>query len=98
MTDSNFAKSMKSLAQKLMRSALLMLILVSVAMVSSAPAGAQGRLPIVRDAEIEALHERLLALAASHASGRLVSLLEGGYSLDGLARSAEAHVGALVGV
>ena len=28
--------------------------------------------------------------------GRLVSLLEGGYDLEGLARSAAAHVGALM--
>ena len=30
--------------------------------------------------------------AARHASGRLVSLLEGGYNLDALARSVEAHL------
>jgi acetoin utilization deacetylase AcuC-like enzyme len=29
-------------------------------------------------------------------SGRLVSVLEGGYSLDGLASAAAAHVAALV--
>lgn len=37
----------------------------------------------------------LRELARRHASGRLVSILEGGYDLDGLARSAAAHVAAL---
>jgi acetoin utilization deacetylase AcuC-like enzyme len=37
----------------------------------------------------------LVALARRHADGRLVSLLEGGYSLEGLAASARAHVEAL---
>ena len=41
--------------------------------------------------------QRLLAIAARRCSGRLVSLLEGGYDLDGLARSAAAHVAALMG-
>jgi acetoin utilization deacetylase AcuC-like enzyme len=39
--------------------------------------------------------ERLVALAHTHASGRLVSTLEGGYDLAALAASASAHVGAL---
>ncbi len=34
----------------------------------------------------------LVALAARHTSGRLVSILEGGYDLDALAASAAAHV------
>ena len=38
----------------------------------------------------------LLEVAGRHAAGRLVSLLEGGYSLEGLAASVEAHVGELV--
>jgi acetoin utilization deacetylase AcuC-like enzyme len=33
--------------------------------------------------------------AARHANGRLVSLLEGGYNLDALGRSVEAHLKAL---
>lgn len=37
----------------------------------------------------------ILDLARDHCGGRVVSLLEGGYSLDGLARSVEAHVGEL---
>ncbi len=40
--------------------------------------------------------QRLLAIADARCSGRLVSLLEGGYDLEGLARSAAAHVGALM--
>jgi acetoin utilization deacetylase AcuC-like enzyme len=35
---------------------------------------------------------RLMDVADRHAGGRLVSLLEGGYDLEGLARSAAAHV------
>jgi acetoin utilization deacetylase AcuC-like enzyme len=38
----------------------------------------------------------LCALAAKHAGGRVVSTLEGGYDLVGLAESAAAHVGALM--
>ncbi|MCW8809067.1 MAG: histone deacetylase family protein, partial [Rhodanobacter sp.] len=40
--------------------------------------------------------ERLLALARTHAGGRLVSSLEGGYDLAALASSAAAHVSALM--
>ncbi len=35
-------------------------------------------------------------IAAKHCGGRLVSTLEGGYALDGLAAAVAAHVGALV--
>ncbi|WP_213953564.1 histone deacetylase family protein [Variovorax sp. dw_954] len=35
---------------------------------------------------------RVRAVARQHADGRIVSLLEGGYNLDALARSVEAHV------
>ena len=35
------------------------------------------------------------AFAASRCGGRVVSLLEGGYDLDALASSVEAHVGVL---
>jgi acetoin utilization deacetylase AcuC-like enzyme len=38
-----------------------------------------------------------MALAQKRCGGRVVSLLEGGYDLEGLARSAAAHVGALMG-
>ena len=40
--------------------------------------------------------ELLAGLARERCAGRLVSLLEGGYDLEGLAESVEAHVGALV--
>ncbi len=40
--------------------------------------------------------ERLMACAARHCEGRLVSTLEGGYDLDALAASAAAHVRALL--
>src|SRR5690606_28923418 len=39
----------------------------------------------------------LMAAAARHCGGRIVSLLEGGYDLEGLADSAAAHVATLMG-
>lgn len=42
--------------------------------------------------------EQLLEVARDHAGGRLVSALEGGYDLDALGRSAQAHVRALMAV
>lgn len=39
---------------------------------------------------------RLCDIAARHAGGRLVSVLEGGYDLEALAASAAAHVGVLM--
>ncbi len=44
------------------------------------------------------LSERIQAVADRHAQGRVVSCLEGGYALDALARSVEAHLRALAGV
>lgn len=43
------------------------------------------------------LTAELLGIAARHAGGRLVSVLEGGYNLDALAASAAAHVRTLMG-
>jgi acetoin utilization deacetylase AcuC-like enzyme len=40
--------------------------------------------------------EKLCDLAARHCDGRIVSCLEGGYDLAALARSASAHVDALI--
>ena len=40
---------------------------------------------------------RILEVANKHAGGRIVSMLEGGYALDALARSAAAHVAVLLG-
>ena len=41
---------------------------------------------------------RIVELAVKHASGRIVSGLEGGYALDALAASACAHVQTLAGL
>ena len=41
---------------------------------------------------------QLMDVAARHAKGRIVSCLEGGYNLDALARSVEAHVRVLAGL
>jgi acetoin utilization deacetylase AcuC-like enzyme len=41
--------------------------------------------------------KRLMELADRHCQGRIVSLLEGGYDLEGLGKSAAAHVDALMG-
>lgn len=40
---------------------------------------------------------RLMEIADRHAGGRVVSVLEGGYSLKGLSLSVKAHVDALMG-
>jgi acetoin utilization deacetylase AcuC-like enzyme len=39
---------------------------------------------------------KLMAVARKHAQERVVSVLEGGYDLEGLSRSAAAHVTALM--
>jgi acetoin utilization deacetylase AcuC-like enzyme len=41
--------------------------------------------------------ERLMETARKHCGGKVVSLLEGGYDLEGLSRSVAAHVGTLMG-
>jgi acetoin utilization deacetylase AcuC-like enzyme len=41
--------------------------------------------------------EAAMEIAARHAKGRIVSVLEGGYDLEGLSRSAAAHLLALMG-
>ncbi|KEF41894.1 MAG: histone deacetylase [Cyanobium sp. CACIAM 14] len=51
----------------------------------------------LEDGDFAALTELLLAIAADHARGRLVSTLEGGYDLAGVASAATAHVAALMG-
>jgi len=50
----------------------------------------------LEEADYAWVTERLLEAAGRHAKGRLVSTLEGGYDLDALAASAEAHVAALM--
>ena len=47
------------------------------------------------DRDFADLTDVVLEIAARHAGGRLVSVLEGGYSLEGLAGAATAHVGRL---
>ena len=49
------------------------------------------------DGDFAELTRLLQDLADKHADGRLVSALEGGYSLAGLAASVQSHVGALLG-
>jgi acetoin utilization deacetylase AcuC-like enzyme len=50
----------------------------------------------VTDEGFAKLTRVLLAIAGDHASGRLVSILEGGYSLTGLSRAVSAHLQALL--
>jgi acetoin utilization deacetylase AcuC-like enzyme len=49
------------------------------------------------DTDFADLTTLMLEIADTYAGGRLVSVLEGGYSLDGLASAAVAHVNALRG-
>ena len=51
----------------------------------------------LRDGDFAEMTSRLQEVADKHAQGRLVSALEGGYSLEGLAAAAGSHVGALLG-
>jgi len=50
-----------------------------------------GQMGLVED-DYAWITQQLMAVAQRHAKGRLVSCLEGGYNLDALARSVEAHV------
>jgi acetoin utilization deacetylase AcuC-like enzyme len=54
-----------------------------------------GNLRLV-EADYAWITRRLMEIARKRSAGRLVSLLEGGYDLEGLARSAAAHVSALM--
>jgi acetoin utilization deacetylase AcuC-like enzyme len=47
--------------------------------------------------DYEWMTRELMSLAARHAQGRIVSMLEGGYNLAALGRSAAAHVITLAG-
>jgi acetoin utilization deacetylase AcuC-like enzyme len=49
------------------------------------------------DADFTDLTRIVREIADRHAGGRVVSTLEGGYGLDGVAAAAAAHVGALLG-
>jgi acetoin utilization deacetylase AcuC-like enzyme len=50
----------------------------------------------VTDRGFRRLTDIVLEIAGIHASGRLVSMLEGGYNLDGLASAASAHIETLL--
>lgn len=49
------------------------------------------------DQDFVDLTTTMLEIADKHAGGRLVSVLEGGYNLSGLASAASAHVKTLAG-
>ena len=49
----------------------------------------------LRDGDFRDLTNLMLEVADATASGRLVSVLEGGYNLEGLASASAAHVRAL---
>jgi acetoin utilization deacetylase AcuC-like enzyme len=53
---------------------------------------------LLTDADFADLTHVMMEIASQHAGGRLVSVLEGGYSLTGLASGVRAHVDALMGV
>jgi acetoin utilization deacetylase AcuC-like enzyme len=50
----------------------------------------------LNEADFTWVTEKVMEMADKHAGGRIVSLLEGGYDLDALARSTAVHVGALM--
>ena len=50
-----------------------------------------GQLGLV-EADYAWITRRIMDVAQRHAQGRIVSALEGGYHLDALARSVEAHI------
>ena len=54
-----------------------------------------GQMALVEDDYVW-MTEQLMNVAAKHANGRVVSMLEGGYNLDALKRSVAAHVRTLV--
>jgi acetoin utilization deacetylase AcuC-like enzyme len=55
-----------------------------------------GQLQLV-EADFAWITHELMEVAARHGRGRVVSLLEGGYDLEGMSLSAAAHVHALMG-
>jgi acetoin utilization deacetylase AcuC-like enzyme len=56
-----------------------------------------GQMGLVED-DYAWITQQLMDVARRHAKGRMVSCLEGGYKLDALARSVEAHVRVLAGL
>ena len=53
---------------------------------------------VLVDGDYAALTEQIMAVAAHHAGGRIVSALEGGYALEALGRSVAAHIRVMMGV
>jgi acetoin utilization deacetylase AcuC-like enzyme len=56
-----------------------------------------GQLGLV-ESDYEWMTQRIMAIAAKHSQGRIVSCLEGGYNLDALARSVGVHLRVLAGI
>jgi acetoin utilization deacetylase AcuC-like enzyme len=56
-----------------------------------------GQMQLLED-DYRWITQQLMDVAQQHAHGRIVSCLEGGYKLDALARSVEAHVRLLAGI
>jgi acetoin utilization deacetylase AcuC-like enzyme len=50
------------------------------------------------DADFDWVTERIVDIAARHASGRVISTLEGGYDFDSLTRCVEQHVRIIMGL
>lgn len=50
------------------------------------------------EADYAWITERVMAVARTDAADRIVSVLEGGYHLNALGRSAAAHIRALAGL
>ena len=50
------------------------------------------------DADFRWVTEQIMQIAAISASGRIVSVLEGGYELNSLARCVETHLRILMGL
>ncbi|RXT50460.1 acetoin utilization protein [Bosea sp. Tri-44] len=50
----------------------------------------------LKEADFTWATQKLMEIADRHAGGRIVSILEGGYDLEGLSKSAAAHVTALM--
>ena len=49
----------------------------------------------LNDQDFADLTDLLVAIAREHAGGRLISVLEGGYAIDGLAKAVDTHLGRL---
>jgi acetoin utilization deacetylase AcuC-like enzyme len=47
------------------------------------------------DQDFADLTDIMVAIARQHAGGRIVSVLEGGYAIDGLAHAVASHLGRL---